>query len=50
LNATRRGEGNLTVSVKSSSKGKRKTGPTSTEIYEEAVGQKKDKKAKKIKK
>jgi N-acetyltransferase 10 len=50
LNATKRGEGNLTVSVKAGSKAKRTAGPTATEIYEEAIGHKKDGKAKKLKK
>lgn len=46
LNATKRGQSNPVVSVKSG-KAKRKEGPTAAEVYEEAFGEKKAKKAKK---
>jgi N-acetyltransferase 10 len=49
LNATRRGQSNPVVSVKSG-KAKRKEGPTASEIYEEAFGDKRSKKAKKSRK
>lgn len=47
--ATKRGQSNPVVSVKSS-KAKRKDGPSAAEIYEEEFGDKKAKKAKKSKK
>ncbi|KAK7994317.1 hypothetical protein PG991_015905 [Apiospora marii] len=47
--ATKRGQANPVVSVKSS-KAKRKDGPSAAEIYEEEFGDKKAKKAKKSKK
>ena len=49
LKATKEGRANPVVSVKSS-KTKRKAGPTAAEVYEEAFGEKKNKKAKKSKK
>lgn len=48
LSATKRGQSNPVVSIKSS-KSKRKAGPTAAEVYEEAFGDK-SKKAKKSKK
>jgi N-acetyltransferase 10 len=47
--AAKRGQTNSVVSVKSG-KAKRKEGPSASEIYEEAFGEKKHKKAKKAKK
>ncbi|KAJ2996615.1 hypothetical protein NUW58_g916 [Xylaria curta] len=47
--ATKRGQANPVVSVKSS-KTKRKVGSTAAEVYEEAFGEKPHKKAKKLKK
>ncbi|KAK6062629.1 nucleolar ATPase [Seiridium cupressi] len=47
--AAKRGQTNPVVSVKSS-KSKRKEGPSAAEIYEEAFGEKKNKKVKKAKK
>ncbi|KAI0121133.1 GNAT acetyltransferase 2-domain-containing protein [Xylariales sp. AK1849] len=49
LSATKRGKANPVVSVKST-KTKRKEGPSAAEVYEEAFGDKKTKKAKKSKK
>ena len=49
LTATKRGQSNPVVSIKSS-KAKRKAGPTAAEVYEEAFGEKSQKKAKKSKK
>lgn len=48
-NATKRGQVNPVVSIKSS-KAKRKVGSTAAEVYEEEFGEKPHKKAKKAKK
>ena len=48
-NATKRGQSNTVVSVKTG-KSKRKVGQTAAEVYEEAFGEKSHKKSKKSKK
>lgn len=47
MKATKGGKANPVVSVKSQAK--RKAGPTAAEVYEEEFGEKKQKKAKKVK-
>jgi N-acetyltransferase 10 len=46
-NAAKHGRNGAVVSVRGSSTAKRKAGPTAAEIYDEALGEKRQKKSKK---